>query len=258
MTTIESSKLLLMRVQKAVGLIRHLRDENKELLARFTLVENHNKELQDLYDKLSTDQAAIDQAIASALEELDTSLGDLEGFEDFGTLDSEELSEAEDFSAGLDTEDIETSYISAYPEYQWKDDERILIGQRVSQSIEVKLHDIDAIGDVYTRLMSIDGISLSDVTLDKEDKSEEYREARMEAVHDAYEKASAFAEAAGVKVGSVISISDNSSYASPIYRSANMMLAAADSTAKVSAPTEFYSQEITVSATVSVVYGIDQ
>ena len=159
---------------------------------------------------------------------------------------------------GVSTEDIETSYISAYPEYQWKDDERILIGQRVSQSIEVKLHDIDAIGDVYTRLMSIDGISLSDVTLDKEDKSEEYREARMEAVHDAYEKASAFAEAAGVKVGSVISISDNSSYASPIYRSANMMLAAADSTAKVSAPTEFYSQEITVSATVSVVYGIDQ
>ena len=107
MTTIESSRLLLMRVQKAVGLIKHLRDENKELQTRFMLVENHNKELQDLYDKLSTDQAAIDQAIASALEELDTSLGDLEGFEDFGTLDSEELSEAEDFSAGLDTEDMD-------------------------------------------------------------------------------------------------------------------------------------------------------
>ena len=52
-------------------------------------------------------KAAIDQAIASALEELDTSLGDLEGFEDFGTLDSQELSAAEDFSAGLDTEDMD-------------------------------------------------------------------------------------------------------------------------------------------------------
>ena len=29
MTTIESSKLLLMRVQKAVGLIHRLRDEHK-------------------------------------------------------------------------------------------------------------------------------------------------------------------------------------------------------------------------------------
>ena len=55
-------------------------------------------------------KAAIDQAIASALEELDTSLGDLEGFEDFGTLDSQELSAAEDFSAGdgLEDMDIET------------------------------------------------------------------------------------------------------------------------------------------------------
>ena len=107
MTPIENTRLLLMRVQKAVGLIKHLREENKELQTRFMLVENHNKELQDLYDKLSTDQAAIDQAIASALDELDTTLGDLEGFEDFGTLDSQELSEAEDFSAGLDAEDMD-------------------------------------------------------------------------------------------------------------------------------------------------------
>ena len=67
-----------------------------------------DESLQDLYDKLSTDQAAIDQAIASALEELDTSLGDLEGFEDFGTLDAEELSEAEDFSTMGDDENFES------------------------------------------------------------------------------------------------------------------------------------------------------
>lgn len=99
MTTIESSKLLLMRVQKAVGLINHLRDENRELQARFSLVENHNKELQELLDKVSTDQAAIDEAITSALDELDASLAGFE-FESFGTLDMDELTEAEDFSAG--------------------------------------------------------------------------------------------------------------------------------------------------------------
>ena len=108
MTTIESSKLLLMRVQKAVGLINHLRDKNKELQARFTLVENHNKELQELLDKVSTDQAAIDEAITSALDELDASLAGFE-FENFGTLDMEELSEAEDFSAGEgEAEELET------------------------------------------------------------------------------------------------------------------------------------------------------
>ena len=159
---------------------------------------------------------------------------------------------------GVTTEDIETSYISAYPEYQWKDDERILIGQRVSQSIEVKLHDIDAIGDVYTRLMSIDGISLSDVTLDKEDKSEEYRQARMDAVRDAYSKAEAFAQAAGVEVGSILSITDGTSYGTPLYRSANLMLASADAAYAEASPTVFYSGEITVSASVSIIYSISQ
>ncbi len=105
MTTIESSKLLLMRVQKAIGLINSLRSENKELQARFDIVENHNKELQDLLDKVSTDQAAIDEAITSALDELESSIG---AFEDFGTLDAEELSEAEDFSTMSDDENFES------------------------------------------------------------------------------------------------------------------------------------------------------
>ncbi len=159
---------------------------------------------------------------------------------------------------GISEDDLETSYISAYPEYQWIDDEKVLIGQKVSQSIDVSLHDIEAIGDIYTRLMSIDGITLSDVSLDKEDKSEEYRKARIDAVRDAYAKAEAYAEAAGVSVGKVLSISDGSSYATPLYRTANMMLASADAAGKVSTPTEFYAQEITVSASVSIIYGIEQ
>lgn len=160
---------------------------------------------------------------------------------------------------GIDNSDIETSYISASPEYQWIDDEKVLIGQKVSQSIDVSTRNIDNIGEIYTRLMSLDGITLSDVALDKEDKSQGYREARQNAVRDAYEKASAFAEAAGVSVGMVLSISDNSSsYAPPIYRTANLMLSASGPEAIISTPTEFYSQDITVSASVSVIYGIDQ
>ena len=159
---------------------------------------------------------------------------------------------------GVQESDLSTSYISAYPEYSWKDDERILIGQRASQTVDVRFRDLDSIGNVYERLMSLDGISLSDVTLDKEDKSAEYSQARMEAVRNAYEKASDYAEAAGVEVGSVLSISDSSSYAAPVYRSANMMLASADAAAAKSIPTEFYSGEITVSASISIVYSIAQ
>ena len=158
----------------------------------------------------------------------------------------------------IPVEDIETSYISASPEYVWKDDERVLTGQKVSQSIDVKTHDLDSIGYIYTRLMSLDGITLSDVSLDKEDKSAEYREARMNAVRDAYDKASAYAGAAGIDVGNILSISDNQSYTAPLYRSANLMLAFADAAAFESSPTEFYSGDISVSANVSIVYAIAQ
>lgn len=159
---------------------------------------------------------------------------------------------------GISKEDISTSYITAYPEYQWRDDEKVLIGQRVSQSLDVSTDRLESIGEIYTELMALDGITLSDVSLDKADKSEEYREARMNAVRDAYAKASAYAEAAGVSVGQILSISDSSTYAAPLYRSANMMLASADTASKVSTPTEFYSGEISVSASVSIMYGIDQ
>ena len=159
---------------------------------------------------------------------------------------------------GVSADDLSTSYISASPEYQWKDDERILIGQKAVQTLEITLHDIDSIGPVYDRLMSLSGISISDVTLDKEDKSEESRQARMDAVRDAYSKAEAFAQAAGVEVGSILSITDGTSYGTPLYRSANLMLASADAAYAEASPTVFYSGEITVSASVSTIYSISQ
>ena len=158
-------------------------------------------------------------------------------------------------SFGITEEDLETSFISASPEYRWVDDERVLVGQKATQTLEVSVHDLDSIGGIYDQLMSLSGITLSDVTLDKEDKSEAYREARMKAVLDARAKADAFAEAAGISVGNVLSISDGSSYTAPLYRSANLMLASADSAEGSSA--SFYSGDISVSASVDIIYAIE-
>ena len=57
-------------------------------------------------------------------------------------------------------ENLSTEYISASPEYGYVDDERVIIGQRATQSINVTLKDLDSIGDIYTELMALDGISL--------------------------------------------------------------------------------------------------
>ena len=158
---------------------------------------------------------------------------------------------------GVEDDDLTTAYISVAPEYRWVDDEQVLAGQKAVQRVDVKLRDLSLIGDVYTSLMALDGISVSDVSMDKSDKSAEYREARMAAVRDAYAEASAYAEAAGAKVGRVLSISDGSSYAAPLYRSANLMMAAAEAMPAKDAAS-YYAGDITVSASVSIIYEIIQ
>ena len=155
---------------------------------------------------------------------------------------------------GVAEDDITTSIISAYPEYRWTEEGNELIGQRANESISVKIRNIDSLGDIYTRLLGINGIEISNVSLDKEDKSAEIEESRINAVLDAREKAETYAKAAGVKVGDVISITDNTS--SSVYYPRNVMyaMAAADESAAVS--TEYRISDIKVSSTVSMVFEI--
>ena len=155
---------------------------------------------------------------------------------------------------GIGKADISTSYIAVSPEYTWKDGEQILLGQRAEQSVSVTLRDIAAIGDVYASLMSIDGISVSSPVLDKEDKTTEYREARMGAVEDAYSKAAHYAEAAGYAVGDLVSISDGSG-AVPMYaRASNVMLSADAIAESGGVAAAYYMDDIAVSSSVSVVW----
>ena len=152
---------------------------------------------------------------------------------------------------GIRKEDIATEVLTIYPEYRWEDGEQIPVDQRATQGLRITLRDMAAIGDIYDSLSAFNGLEFSSVRLDKADKGAELMEARTEAVLDARAKAEAYAAAAGVRVGKVLSISETSSYA-PAYRVSNMKLMAADA----EAATEYYADDITVTASVSMVYSI--
>ena len=150
-------------------------------------------------------------------------------------------------------DDITTTMISAYPEYRWTEDGNELIGQRANESISVKIRNIEALGDIYTKLLSINGIEISNVELDKEDKSGEIEQSRINAVLDARAKAETYAKAAGVRIGDVLSITDNTS-SSVIYpRNVMYAMAATDESA---VKTEYRISDITVSSTVSMAFEI--
>ena len=161
---------------------------------------------------------------------------------------------------GVDKKDLKTSYISISPYYEWNEGIRVLKGQSASESVSVKLNDIDKAGLAFERLSSIDGLSVSSIALDKSDKTALISEARREAVLNAREKAEEYALSLGLKLGPAITISDGiDSYSSvsPRYNSP-MMFKAEAASASASTSTEYYAGEITVRDSVSVVFALEK
>ena len=111
---------------------------------------------------------------------------------------------------GIADEDLITAYISVSPEYSWKDGESVLAGQRAVYTLEATLRSIPDAADLFSRLSSIDGIEIGQISADKEDKRAETMKARSLAVEDAYSKAYVYANAAGYMLGDLISISVSS------------------------------------------------
>lgn len=154
---------------------------------------------------------------------------------------------------GVKREDITTSYISINPYYEWTDGKRELKGQSASESVEVRLYDLDKAGLVFESLAALDGLSISSITLDKSDKSEEIKLSRENAVKNAEEKARTYANALGYDIESVISISDGTGAAvnSPRYDNAMLFEAKASSSS-----TEYYADAITVRDSVVVSFSL--
>ncbi len=158
---------------------------------------------------------------------------------------------------GVEREDLKTGYISISPYYEWVDGNRVIKGQCASESVNVELDDISIAGTVFERLSSVNGLSISSISLDKHDKAEMIEKARAEAVLDARAKAEAYAAALGMNVGSVISISDDAgSYSVSAPRYANAIMAKAEA-ADSSSATVYYAGDVVVRDSVSAVFSLE-
>jgi len=151
--------------------------------------------------------------------------------------------------------DIKTNSINLYPQYEWKDGERHLVGQSASQSLQIKLRDINKLGSIIDEVGKISNINLYSINYDKDDKKAAYNEARELAVKYALEKANILANAAGMEIKEAISISEGS----PAYVSYNRVnsskMMMAESAAGYS--TETPSGELTISTTVNIIFTME-
>ena len=158
---------------------------------------------------------------------------------------------------GLVDKDIKAPAVTVYPQYEWHsgpdgDGKQVLVGQHVTRGITLTLRDTARYGELVDGLFAAGVTRLDGVSPDRSDRDALQRHALADAVTDARAKAEALAGSAGVHLGDVYSISDQSGSRGP---RPIMMGAMAMSANRTAAPqAEYLSGEIEIDADVQAYY----
>ena len=116
-------------------------------------------------------------------------------------------------SAGIEQKDIQTSRFSVQPIYTspGPNMELRLTGFSVSNQVVVTIRQIDEVGDILDRLVTAGATDAGNVEFLHTDSSKTLDRAREAAMADARRKAELYAHAAGLTLGSVAWVTEDSS-----------------------------------------------
>lgn len=109
---------------------------------------------------------------------------------------------------GVDEEDIRTTNFSISPQQEWGPNGKLLgVRYRVNNTVQVTVRNIAQLGAILDEVVRVGANNIRGIQFDVADKSEALKEARQLAVVDARTQAEQLAEAAGVTLGAVQTIS---------------------------------------------------
>ncbi len=122
---------------------------------------------------------------------------------------------------GVSVKDVKTVNFSIYPRYEWNKGgvclslpcptgKRVLVGYEVNQSLEVKIRNLEEVGDIVQGMTSAGANEVSGLrfTIDDKDKLEE--QAREEAIKKAKAQARKIASQLGVRLLRIIDFNERS------------------------------------------------
>lgn len=112
-------------------------------------------------------------------------------------------------SLGIPDSEINTSGYSIGPMYA-PDGKQTVTGYQAGESLELKWHNVDNVGNALDGLVQQGGATRIGVTFGLNDPKAAQAEARSLAIADAKSRAQAMAKAAGVTLGQVLRITDES------------------------------------------------
>lgn len=171
----------------------------------------------------------------------------------------------------IEDKDIKTENASFYPKYEYKYDsasltpctqygcpprtgKSVITGYEATESITVKVRDLDSVGKVMQDLGAVGVSNLNGPNFSIDDEDGLKAEARKKAIDDAKEKAKVLAGDLGVRLGKVVNFNESGNYY-PVYAKGAMAM---DSmmTESAPAPATLPQGENTISSDVTITYEI--
>jgi uncharacterized protein YggE len=150
-------------------------------------------------------------------------------------------------AAGIEPKDIQTSRLSLQPQTQNAPNRSApptIVGYRASNHVTIRLRDVTKVASVIDMLVGAGANDIGGINFLVSAASKLLDEARAQAFADARRKAEIYAKAAGVTLGTPLSISEGSASA-PVFRSKMAMAPMA------AAPVALGEETLSVSVNVS-------
>ena len=155
--------------------------------------------------------------------------------------------------SGLPKDCISTDYLYISPQYDYSgDNSNEIIGYNVNSGLKLTIDDVDAVGSYIDVAFAAGANSFDSITFAVKDNSEARDEALRLAVADAEKKANVLAEAAGMKLGDIVTIEENNS--DSYYNTEGF---AAKDIADAGAGTSVYPSKVNVAVQVQVCYALE-
>lgn len=125
---------------------------------------------------------------------------------------------------GVAGEDIQTTAFNVYPLQEYGPEGEILrTVYVVDNSVFVTARDLQSLGQMLEKVVRSGANSINGIQFDVQDKAQSMSEVRKLAIEDARRQAQELADAAGVKLGQLVSLNVYSSgYPVPIYEGKGM------------------------------------
>ena len=117
---------------------------------------------------------------------------------------------------GVEDKDLKTTSFNIYPRYDWYNEtrfypqgRRVLVGYEVRQSLQVKIRDMEKIGEIIQKATNAGANQVGDLqfTIDNEDEFK--KQARGQAIEKAQDKAKELASQLGVRLVRIVNFSES-------------------------------------------------